>query len=303
MPQFFIGVDAGGTKTELLGVAGEASDHRTGPGVNLSRDGLGQSTAVLVGLIADALDAHAERPDGLCIGVAGAGREADREALAARLHEHLGARLGGPLHVVHDGVIALEGALGDGSGMMAIVGTGSLVLVRTDEGEVARAGGWGAPIGDPGSGTALGRAVFAAVAADFDGGEPTMLRHLIAERHGIETAHDLIAASSARDWQPQAFAPLAIEAATDHDWTSTRILKTEANALAQRAGWLATQTQPAVTPRVALVGGLTNEAYYRECVAEAFLRHLPRWRIVRPAERPVMGAVAIAQRVAASDAR
>ncbi|MEM1043310.1 MAG: hypothetical protein AAGI91_11860 [Bacteroidota bacterium] len=78
----------------------------------------------------------------------------------------------------------------------------------------------------------------------------------------------------------------------------TRIIKTQANALAQRAAWLVAQANDALTPRLVLTGGMTQEAYYRECLAEAFLRHLPRWRIVRPERRPVEGALALAQRSA-----
>lgn len=299
MRPLFIGLDAGGTKTELVTVSGQSETQCFGAGVNLKRDGIEAGTSVLAALIQEALDSRGGAAlGGVCIGVSGGGREHDRDALAERLRVVLGPSLGGcPLTVEHDGTIALEGAFGGESGMMAIIGTGSLILARTEEDETVRAGGWGARIGDGGSGVALGHAGFAAVASDFDGGEPTTLRHLFAQHHAIETPDDLIAASFAPGWTPQAYAPIVIAAAAEHDWVATRILKTQANALAQRAGWLVTKTTTPITPRVALVGGLTNEAYYRECVAEAFLRHLPRWRVVRPAERPVMGAVAIAQRV------
>ena len=302
MPPLFIGADAGGTKTELLAVSGDAVERRLGPGVNLKRDGVERSAEVLATLVKEALPAGDRVAlGGLCVGVSGAGRETDRTALTERLRAALSETLGdAPLVVEHDGTVALEGAFGGESGMMAIIGTGSLVLARTEDGETVRAGGWGARIGDDGSGVALGQATFAAVAADFDGGEPTTLRHLLAQRHGIETADDLITTTFAPDWTPQSYAPLVIAAAAEHDWVATRILKAQANALAQRAGWLVTKTPSPIAPRVALVGGLTNETYYRECVAEAFLRHLPRWRVVRPAARPVLGAVAIAQRVAAT---
>lgn len=299
MASLFIGVDAGGSKTEALAVTGEATEHRLGDGVNLQRDGVERSAAVLAELIGEVLDAAGPADlGGICVGVAGAGREADQRALAERLREHLSTA--SPLVVEHDGTIALEAAFAGASGMIAILGTGSLVLARTEDAATVRAGGWGARIGDDGSGVALGHAAFAAVADDFDGGEPTTLRHLLAEHHGIETPEDLIVASFAPEWRPQDLAPLVIGAAEAHDWVSTRILKTQANALAQRAAWLVTRAPTPVAPRVALVGGLTEASYYRECVAEAFLRHLPRWRVVRPSQRPVYGALALARRVAAT---
>lgn len=305
MQPLYIGIDAGGTKTEWMACAGKAEAGGRGAGVNLQRDGAERSTEVLAGLITDALAAlDYGEVGGVCLGVAGAGREEDQADLADRLRSRLPEIAGVPLVVEHDGLIALEAAFGGESGLVALVGTGSLVLARTEDGTVLRAGGWGARIGDPASGTALGTAVLAAVAADFDGGEPTALRHLLAEQHGLASPEALIRAVYREGLAVQTLAPLAVAAGESHDWVGTRILKTQANALAQRAAWLVAQAEDdhptgagqALTPRLVLTGGMTQEPYYRECLAEAFLRHLPRWRIVRPERRPVHGAVSMAQR-------
>ncbi len=297
MPPLYIGIDAGGTKTEWLARAGEAEAKGRGDGVNLQRDGAEHTTEVLAGLLTDALASlDYETVGGICLGVAGAGRENEQADLADRLRARLPALADVPLVVEHDGLIALEAAFGGESGMVALVGTGSLVLARTEDGTLLRAGGWGARIGDEGSGTALGTAVLAAVAADFDGGEPTALRHLVAEQHGLTSPADLIRLVYGDGLAVQTLAPLAVAAGESHDWVGTRILKTQANALAQRAGWLVAQAEDTLTPHLVLTGGMTQEPYYRECLAEAFLRHLPRWRIVRPEHRPVHGALARAQR-------
>ncbi len=296
MPPLYIGVDAGGTKTEVLAVAGGASAGRRGAGVNLQRDGAERSAEVLAALIAGTLRRlEHDGVGGLCAGVAGAGRADEQADLAARLRARLPEIGEAPLTVEHDGRIALEAAFEGESGMVVVAGTGSVVLARTEAGDLVRAGGWGPRIGDEGSGMALGQAVLAAVAADFDGGEPTALRHLLAEQTGTEAPEDLIRLVYADGLAVQSLAPLAVAAAESHDWVGTRILKAEANALAQQAGWLAAQAEGAIAPRVVLLGGMTQEVYYRECLAEALLRHLPRWRIVRAARRPVHGAVALAQ--------
>lgn len=295
---FYIGIDAGGSKTELLAQAGESAANRIGPGVNLQREGAEQSAETLATLITETLATLEHDGTGsICAGIAGAGRPAEQDDLAARLRDRIGASLPSiSLTIEHDALIALDAAFELESGMIVVIGTGSAVLARTEEDTMLRAGGWGPRIGDEGSGTAIGTAALGAVAADFDGGESTVLRHHLTEQYGLETPDDIIRKVYAEGWKVQELAPLVVAAAEAGDWACTRVLKVQANALAQRAGWLVARAPEPITPRIALLGGLSGEAYYRACVSEALLRYLPRWRIVRPSRRPVQGALARAQR-------
>lgn len=292
----YIGIDAGGSKSEVLAQAGDRSFHQTGDGVNLQRDGLRHSTEILTHLIVEALDAlEYDGSGGICLGVAGAGRPEDRSGLFTHLIEQLGARLDAyALSVEHDARIALESAFEGESGMVVIVGTGSVLLARSETGALERAGGWGARLGDDGSGTAIGTSGLRAVADAFDGGAPTTLSSRLAEQFGIDTPEALIRTIYAENWKVQAIAPLVVAEAVAGDWTSTRILKTQANALAQRAAWLATRSEE-LAPRVALMGGLAGETYYRACLEEALQRYLPSWQVVVPSQRPVHGALALAR--------
>ena len=61
-------------------------------------------------------------------------------------------------------MIALEGAIGDGDGAMAILGTGTAYMVRRN-GEARPIGGWGFQVGDQGSGARIGRDLLEADAA------------------------------------------------------------------------------------------------------------------------------------------
>jgi N-acetylglucosamine kinase-like BadF-type ATPase len=140
-----------------------------------------------------------------------------------------------------------------------------------------------------------------AVADAFDGGPPTTLTARLAELLGITSPEDLIRVVYADAQAMPSFAPLVVAAAEAGDWVCTRILKTQANALAQRAGWLATRLDD-TTPHIALMGGLAGETYYRECLTEALRRHLPGWRVTRPSRRPVHGALALAEQHAAEQA-
>lgn len=299
LPPIYIGVDAGGSKTEVLARAGERVLRRMGDGINLQRDGLHRSTETLSQLISNMLDDLEHDGTGsICLGVAGAGRVEDRNLLLERLREQVGARLDSyVLTVEHDAHIALESAFESASGMIVIVGTGSVLLARTETGRLERAGGWGARIGDDGSGTAIGTAGLRAVADAFDGGAPTSLSDRLAEQFEIDSPEVLIRAVYSDAWKSQTLAPVVVEEAEAGDWISTRILKAQANTLAQRAAWLVTRAD-AISPRVALMGGLAGETYYRVCLEEALHRHLPGWQIVYPSRRPVHGALALAQRAA-----
>jgi len=300
-----LGLDAGATHTVVSGRCEDTHVRKIGPGTNLQRDGLDACVSRLAGV---AIDVLSDLPPTdrlyVCAGVSGAGRAEDQNRLRTCLADRLVTSAWKvTVEVVHDGILALESALPQGrSGLVAVVGTGSLVLARTEEGEILRAGGWGPQIDDAGSGTALGRAALAAIASDFDGGEPTILRMRLAEQYGLDSPDDLIRLVYESNVDPAALAPMVIETADVPDWAATRILQQEANGLARRAAWLAARAEEAGTMRreAALVGGLTQSRHYREVIAEAFLRHLPGWRMLRPDRTPEEAALARAQRLAAA---
>jgi len=157
----FVGVDGGGTKTAACAAVGASGPARTfsGPAAQALRDGPEAAAATVAGVVAEAQSAFEGVPlGGVAVGLAGAGMEDIRARVADALAPSLG---GAPLTVVHDAHVAHHAAWGDASGAVLLVGTGSLVYARTEEGEELRAGGWGTRLGDDGSGAALGRAAAA----------------------------------------------------------------------------------------------------------------------------------------------
>lgn len=67
-----------------------------------------------------------------------------------------------------DGLIALQGAIGDEDGAVAILGTGSIYMARKDD-AVRYIGGWGFTIGDLGGGARLGHALLQEALLAHDG--------------------------------------------------------------------------------------------------------------------------------------
>lgn len=295
----YLGLDAGGTKTAAVAcLAGDPSARRhfAGDAAQATRDGAAAAAASLARLIDEARAAYAGVPlGGVVVGMAGAGAPETQEAVRAALAAHVG---GARVLVTHDAEIALDAAWGTGSGAVLIVGTGSVVHARTVDGVALRAGGWGPALGDDGSGTALGRAALRGALAAWDGGPPTALAEVLAERHGLADARAVIAAAHAPGARLSAFADVLLAAAEADDWVATQTLAREANALAQQAGWLATAAGDALTPRLALAGGLTRHAVYVAPLRAALDRHLPGWTVADDAVDPVDGALARALREA-----
>ena len=174
MSVIVIGVDGGGTSTRVL-----VSDERgrelataTGP-ASAMRPGRAADSADVIAATVHAALASAEmghvRPRAICAGVAGTGREPEREALARELIER---DVADEIDVQTDAAIALDDAFGNGGGVVLIAGTGSMAIGRGPTGRSVRAGGWGPVIGDEGSGAWIGRRALGIAAASMDGREP-----------------------------------------------------------------------------------------------------------------------------------
>ncbi|WP_412062484.1 BadF/BadG/BcrA/BcrD ATPase family protein [Rubrivirga sp. IMCC45206] len=289
----FVGVDAGGTKTAALAEAGARRETFSGPGAQAARDGAAAAAAALADVIAWARDAFPDVPlAGVAVGLAGAGRPDVCTAIADALG------LDAPLVVTHDADIAYRAAWGDEGGAVLLVGTGSLVLARTDAGETLRAGGWGPALGDDGSGAALGRHALRALLAALDGGPPSALPAIAAEHHGLATSADVVAAVYDDARPLSTFAPLLLAAVEAGDWAAETALRAETNALAKQAGWLATRAGDTVRTRLAVSGGLAGEPVYWTALADALARHLPGWAVSKCEAEPVEGALALARTLA-----
>lgn len=297
----FIGLDVGGSKTELLAScsSSEAPIRLTGPGANAQRLGLEATAQTLADLIHRALHEH---PDcqlaAVCAGIAGAGRSDDQQTLTNHLLHELDLSPAPHVQVVHDAHIALEAAFEDGSGIVVIVGTGSVVFGRARDGSLQRTGGWGYLLGDEGSGFALGQSGLRAVAHAIDGGPDTALRAHLADRHDLADRDELIHQVYQHNWPIQDMAPLVIEAAAAGDAIATDIVARQTHQLARQVGWLVDQSGD-IEPRVALLGGLAREAAYAEAMEHALQEALPGWTVKVLQQRPVIGALRLAARTPA----
>jgi glucosamine kinase len=257
-----VGVDGGGSKTHAI-VADEAGTHLgevIGAGSAIRPGEAEQSADVIAHTVRDAL-ASCEMthvvPKVLCVGVAGAGREAERQAL----WQALASRDLAEEVVIHaDASIALDDAFGEGPGVLLVSGTGSVAFGRGPAGQFARCGGWGPVCGDEGSGQWIGRRALSVVTAAADGREPeTALMGAILTAAQVNEPQELIAwAAQATPAQLATLAPVVSSVAESGDLRANALLSLAVEELVLHVRTLARQLfgdERAATP-VALSGGM-----------------------------------------------
>src|SRR5215469_15893831 len=174
---YSLGFDGGGTKTDcvLLDESGAIAGQGRGGPANPLRVGYDQAFASLREAGAQAISAAKIRTTGVtrvCAGLAGAGRKSVIRRMMVFLAQEFPAAL---TQVATDYEIALEAAAGSGPGVVLIAGTGSVAFGRNAAGETARAGGYGAWVGDEGSAFEIGRRAFSAMARARDSDAPATL--------------------------------------------------------------------------------------------------------------------------------
>ncbi len=163
---FFLALDAGGTKTDYA-LADEThvlARVRTGTIKRMRVDAV-TACANLESALAK-LSAQAgismQLVTRTCVGTAGI----TVPLVTDWLREAFASRVGGELLLLGDVEIALEAAFPGKAGVLAMAGTGSNVVGRTDGGQLIPAGGWGPALADQGSGHRIGleslRAIFMA---------------------------------------------------------------------------------------------------------------------------------------------
>ena len=234
---YFIGIDGGGTKTDciLMNAEGEVLGHATAGPSNPLRAGYAKAWFAM----SDAADVVLERAElkstdirGICAGIGGAGRESVAKRLSTFLEKSFP---NAAVQVTTDLAVTLSAGVGDGEGVILVVGTGSAALGRDAKGKQARAGGRGPWFSDEGSAFDIGRrAVGAIVRAEEKRGPQTALSDKLLKWLGAtDWAHML-------DWViknpvdvfPRIF-PLVGELGDKGDPVSREILSSSAHTLAE----------------------------------------------------------------------
>ena len=265
MTLIVVGVDGGGTKTRAMVADERGTSISTveGPGSAVRPGEAERSADIIAAAVRDALASAAMThvvPKVVCVGVAGVGRDSERQAL----WQALASRELAEEIVVHaDATVAIDDAFGDGAGVLLIAGTGSVAFGRGPTGAVARCGGWGPNIGDEGGGAWIGRRALSIVTAASDGREPeTALTGAVLTAAEVNNPQELIPwASAATPAMLASLVPTVLSVAETGDLRANALVSLATEELVLHVRTLARQLfgdERAAVP-VALTGGLLGK--------------------------------------------
>lgn len=229
--QFFLGVDGGGTKTNIA-IMNENRDvvaSSAGGPSNPLRVGVETAVTNIIKAIDAACDTGGiSRGDiiSATVGLAGVRRQDIRERVRESFIERYRIRKS---YVTTDADIALYGTTLGKPGAVVIAGTGSICLGVNDAGEKAIAGGWGPIAGDEGGGRGIAEHALHRIAKASDGrGELTKLSERAAEYFRASSVENLIGAIYAPQIDNSriaGFARLVVETAAEGDKIAVEIVR------------------------------------------------------------------------------
>ena len=294
---FYLGIDAGGTKTVcILGDESRTLARATGGSIKHMRVGEEQAALNLQQVVKEALNQIGilgEEVAASCVGTAGA----RIPSFALWVKESLSEQVGGSIEVCGDDEIALDAAFPGGAGVLVVAGTGSNIGGRTSAGVVLNAGGWGPALGDEGSGYWIGHTALKAAFRAYDWGEPTMLLAKVAAFWDQPNLGEMVA--YANKIPPPDFSrltPLVAECAEAGDAVSTQVLLDGGRFLADFAllayRKVRTAEPDGPIPAFAFTGSvLAKIPMVLDQMTESIRQALPTASIAREAVDPLEGAL------------
>lgn len=294
---FYLGIDAGGTKTicaisngrEIVGKGASST-------IKIKKVGTGKARTALEETLARAFGAAkvgAEDITASCIGVAGAGLPEVVDWTTANMRE----LVPGSLKVVGDSDIAHESAFQGGPGVLVIAGTGSIAIGKNGRGVTARAGGWGPMISDEGSGFWIGRRAVTAAMRAYDAGQSTSLITKIMEGWKIATRDAVVSiANSSPPPDFSALVPQVLECADNGDALAEEILSIAGAELAQLAKIVIRKLSLGGSVlKAAISGGVfKHSTTVRRVFFNALRADLPDIETIPEAVDPIYGAISLA---------
>lgn len=296
--QYFLAIDAGGTKTDLLlaDATRELARVRTGSikllntPPEIAEEHLVQALVEIEQISGIA----AARITRTCIGTSGY----SVPLVADWIREQFQWRTRGELLLCGDEEIALDAAFEGRRGILALAGTGSNVVGRTAAGRMARAGGWGPVLADEGSGHWIGLQAIRAALRARDEGRPTELLDAVLRTWKLAELRELIQLGNASSRPPFAnLTPAVAECAERGDEVAAEVLELGGAEMARLVGLVIDgiariEGEAAGVPEVALAGSiLQSVAPVRESMVTALRRRWPEITVLLTSVDPVQGAL------------
>lgn len=292
---YFLGIDGGGTKTtgvlsDLDGNEIRAKKGKPGNPAVLGKESFSRNIEQLLQDLLQNLPAPGVK--GTTIGLAGAGREAEKR-MAKEVLSEIGL---GNCTILTDVELLYYSVHRAEPGIVISSGTGSVCMVQDEEGHLRQLGGWGYLLGDEGSGFDIGRMAIRNALTEAERGEK--VSPLTAELLGfyqVKQASELITRVHASA-NPQnlvaSCAQLVCGQCNAGEVNALLIIESAAQALIQQAISAIEHLPGGSDCKIALTGGLLRHG---SPIRKQFLNQAHhfglKFNLVEPSVQPAAGAV------------
>lgn len=295
---YYLGLDAGGTKTECALARDETILARATGGpikiLRVPKEEAEKNLDALLETICEQSGISLQSIDRTCIGLAGI----SVPRIADWTRQALENRISGEIVLAGDEAIALDAAFGDGAGVLVVAGTGSNIIGRTFAGQLVHVGGWGPVLADEGSGNWIGRQAVRAIFDALDHDETTPLLPEVQTQWNLPNVGSLIDLSNQLPGPNfSALTPLVAKCAKQRDPYAKRVLEQAGTLLGGYALLAVRRLQKLERkdrglPEIAYCGGIVEHiGSVTDAMCAAIVRELPQARIRTEAADPLQGAL------------
>lgn len=279
---YYIGVDAGGTKTTAIAYdsnENKLNEVKNGPG-NVSVNWSGALKNIQNSIHEVKKSQSKKNLKGIAVGIAG--------LIPSKIEEitsHLEQLFNVPVEVDTDYKLAFESTFKSGDGILLVAGTG-VVLYGCSNGETAKIGGWGHLLGDEGSGYDIViRTIKEAIKVyEEENFQVAIVKKILTEIDG-STMDDIKQYIYSHEKSDIAqFAPLIIQSAEKGDDFSAAILDDIVTILHSKLVLMKEKLKTDQEIDVSVMGGILSQESYVLTLLLDRLKEDTRFRFVDPKE-------------------
>lgn len=300
--QYYLGVDGGGTKTEVwcANSVGEVVGKGLSGPTNLTTTTVGAASFNLKEAVRQAVqDLPSPSFQTLVMGLAGMDTH-DEFVVAHKVFSDVLDVYGiKKVSLVNDSLVALANGSDAENAVILIAGTGSICYGRNDQGVEAKTGGMDFLLTDEGSGYAIGREVLRAAVRSFDGRiKKTVLEKLVTEHFHISSIAEIkkeVYSPLLSKIEVAQLATLATEGQKLGDAEAKRIFT---EAIAELELMVVTVVKRLHLEKkafeVVCSGSVAQQEHVGKHLVSALRKHFKHMTVVFPEGNPVNGALKLA---------
>lgn len=300
---YLVGIDGGGTKTEVLiaDLDGKIIRRSAGSGTGLTTTDLGLAAFALRETLRLAFESlEPGKIAALVFGIAGLDTKEEEANVRQVFAESINQWQVDKFILLNDAMLALANGTQAKNAIVLVGGTGSNCLGYNEAGQKAKAGGLNWAISDDGSGFDAGRLALKATIKSCDGrGPKTLLEEKVLKALRIQTAgqlKDVIYRPLINKKEIASLAPLVVQAAQEGDTLAQAIIDYCLNELLLHV--IAVAKHLDLQNRdfdLAVAGGFI--LHLLPAFKKKLQAALPKAHLVSADEAPVYGALKIAEKV------